>query len=144
MCCLCICTAVQYLHTCCYTGNTPPNLWNSKQSEHKINSIHCDLTVNKMSAYTTRTHVPQSILFAFHPSHLFQERKIDHQFPLNSIRSTLWSLRNCSTAALVTNPTTTIPKQAYRRSILLTVFISQSVTKKRLNPPNSKGQRLPK
>jgi hypothetical protein len=143
MCCVCICTAVQYLHACCYTGNTPPNLWNSKQSVGKINSSHYELTVNKMSAYTTRSHVQQSTLFAFHPSHLFQERKIDLRLPLNYIRSTLWPLHTCSTAAQVTNPTTTIPKQAYRRSILLTAFISLRETRKRLNPPKCKSQILP-
>jgi hypothetical protein len=73
---------------------------------------------------------------------LFQECKIELRFPLNSIRSTLWSLRTGSTAAQVTNLTTIIPKQAYRRSILLTVFISLSVTKKRLNPSNTKGEIL--
>jgi hypothetical protein len=113
------------------------------QSMLKINSSHYELTVNKMSAYTTSSQVQQSTLFAFHPSHLFQERKIDLRFPLKNIRSTLWPLRNCSTAALVTNPTSTIPKQAYRRSILLTAFISLRETRKRLNPPKCKSQILP-
>jgi hypothetical protein len=142
MCCVCICIAVQYLPSCWYTGNTPTNLWISKQSVHKINSRHHEQTVNKMSAYTTHSHVQQSTLFAFHPIHLFQECKIALRFPLNSIRSTLWSLRNCSTATQVTNLTTTIPKQASCRSIHLTVLISLSVTRKRLNPPNSKMSQI--
>jgi hypothetical protein len=95
-----------------------------------------------MSAYNTHSHVKHSNLFAFHPSHLIQECKIDLRFPLNNIRSTLWSLRTGSTVAQVTNLTTTIPKQAYRRSILLTVFIQLSVTKKRLNPPNCKMSQI--
>jgi hypothetical protein len=35
---VCICIDVQYLQTCSYTGNIPPNLWNSKQCVRKFNS----------------------------------------------------------------------------------------------------------
>ena len=41
--CVCICIAVQYLQTCSYTGNTPPNIWKSKQFLRNINSSYYQL-----------------------------------------------------------------------------------------------------
>jgi len=87
-----------------------------------------------MSAYTTRNHVKQSTLLAIHPSHLLQEFKLDRKSPINNIRSTLWPLLTYSTAAKATNLTTKNTKQAQRRSILLTLFMSLSIAAKRLNP----------
>ena len=58
-----------------------------------------NVNVNKKSAYITH-------------SHFFQECKTDLRFPLNNVRSTLWSLCICSTIAQSTKLTTTNPKHA--------------------------------
>jgi hypothetical protein len=100
------------------------------RAQNKFQALRTDRQQN-VRLHHTQTYLA-STLFAFHSSHLFQEYKIDLRLPLNNIRSTLWSSRTCSTAAQVSNLTTKIPKQTYHLSILLTVFISLSVTKKRL------------
>jgi hypothetical protein len=73
-----------FIHT-----NTPPNLWNSKQSVRKINSRYYQLTVNKMSPYVTRSTAKQSTVLVIPPNQLFQDCKRDLRFPQQFVTETL-------------------------------------------------------
>ena len=57
--CVCVCIALQYLQTCSYTGNTPSNLWNSKQFVRKINSRYYQLD-RKQNVHLHHTQTRQA------------------------------------------------------------------------------------
>ena len=82
---VCICIEVQYLQTCSYTGNICTNLWKSKQCVSKLNCRYYDLEHKHNVRLRHTRPSKQSALLAMHPSHLFQQRKIDLRFPLNNI-----------------------------------------------------------
>ena len=104
---VCICMEVQYRQTCFYTGNICPNLWTCKHCVGKLNCRYYDLEHKHNVRLRHTQPSKQSALLAMHPSHFFQQRKIDLRFPLNNIWSKLWSLRPYSTPAEATKPTNT-------------------------------------
>ena len=119
----CIWIEVKSLQTCSYTGNIPPNLWNSKQYVRNLIPDTTNLHAHKMSASTTSSHVKQITLLVIRPSLLFHECKKDLRFPLNNIWLKLGSLRTYKTITLATKFTTMQRHQAQRRSILPTLII---------------------
>jgi len=61
VCKLCTCIEVQYLQTCSYTENIPPNLWKFKQCVHKLNSRYYELA-RKQCLLTT--HAPRTAKYS--------------------------------------------------------------------------------
>ena len=100
------------------------------------------LTVHKMSPYNTGSQAKQSAQLAIHPSHPFQQYKINLTFPQQYMTETLviTYLQHYCTGHKTQHQNS---KYTKRRSNLLTLFISLSVATKRLNPPECKGHGLP-